>query len=99
MLPTLQDTLLQATIYGSFELFISNKSVIYFQQTTLEFLALLCHVDTKQIILVVTEDANVQQLIIFRFITTFEFNFYKNFFENTETINLDDLDIQYLYLH
>ena len=99
MLPTLQDTLFQATIHGSFELFIPNNSVIYFQQTTLEFLALLCHVDTKQIILVATEDANVQQLIILRFVTTFKFNFYKNFFENTETINLDDLYIQYLYLH
>ena len=57
MLPTLQDTLFQATIHGTVELFIPHNSFIYFQHATLEFLALLCHVETKQIILVVTEDA------------------------------------------
>ena len=95
-----QDILFQATIDGPFELFIPHNSFIYFQHATLEFLALLallCHVETKQMF--VTDDANVQQLIIVPFTTIFEFNLYRNVFENTETINLDYLDIQYLYIH
>ena len=76
MLPTLQDTLFQATIDGFFELFIPHNSFIYIEHATLEFLALMCHVETKQIILVVTEESNVQKLFILQLTVNFDFNFY-----------------------
>ena len=85
MLRSLQDTMLQATTDGSFNLFIPlpfNK----FTKTVFEFFASLCHFYAEQTQLVITEEVNKRKLIILQCSQIFELIFNRDFSENKETI-------------